>query len=261
MKNNNFFPTAKQESTINLNRLLDETDWYTQGRFEVLYQLNIAKFSRNDNLKYALLSTGHSDIIALSTKMPWYTIARDTEQRFGSNRLGKMMMSVRDEVKEGETSANDIERNQQNDINVVYTTFHPDKQTTPNLADDAVQPSDKNLELLHEYGNHNNWDEKQVVIFPRSNSWLSNRYTCTIEIEGVEYDSTEKAFQVAKVDYAMKRKTELQLNEKEIKALEATKNIMQSHSSIDLNDIVNQAKVCQFRPHEQRLAQKPLSPK
>jgi predicted NAD-dependent protein-ADP-ribosyltransferase YbiA (DUF1768 family) len=257
LKNNKFFPLQKQpkEQPVNLNALLDETDWYSQERFKVLYQLNLAKFSQNDEFKLALLNTGDLEIIALSTKSPYYTIAYDTKKEcYGGNRLGIMMMTVRDEIIKGVAPVKNTAQKQLNDISVEYTTFNP--------ANDASQQSDKNLKLLHQYGVHNQWDEKQVVVFPQLNDWLSNRYPCSIVVQGVEYDSTEKAFQIAKVDYAIKQKTELQLNDQEIAALEATKETMQSLSSVDrINDIVDEAKVNQFRSQEQRRAQIAPSPK
>ncbi len=255
MKNNSFFSTAKEESNVCLNTLLDETDWYDEKRFEVLYQLNLAKFSQNHHLKEALSSTVDRDIIALSTKLPWYTIAYDTKKgSYGGNRLGKMMMQVRNEIKNCEISAKNKAHKQIDHIGVEYTAFNPGK--------DASHLTDDNLKLLHRYGVDNQWEERKVVIFPQSNDWLSNRYVCNFEVDKEEYDSTEKAFQIAKVDYAIEQQSELQLNEKEIAALAATKKTMQSMSSGDrIKDIIDQAKKNQFRSLEQRREQQSPKPK
>ena len=52
----------------------------------------------------------------------------------------------------------------------------------------------------------------------------SNRYVCSFKVDKEEYDSTEKAFQIAKVDYAIEQQNELQLNEKEILTLITKRN-------------------------------------
>ena len=79
------------------NVLLRE-DW-EEVKDQIMYEICLAKFSQNENLKEKLLATGDEELIEGNT---WHDTYWGVCNRRGKNKLGKILMKIREELKIGE---------------------------------------------------------------------------------------------------------------------------------------------------------------
>lgn len=75
-------------------------DWH-QVKLPILEQAVRAKFLQNPDLAAKLLATGDAEIIEDSTFDPFWGIGRNGE---GENRMGRMLMQIRQELREAAAS-------------------------------------------------------------------------------------------------------------------------------------------------------------
>ncbi|MBQ8167067.1 MAG: NADAR family protein, partial [Lachnospiraceae bacterium] len=71
-------------------------DW-EKVKYDVMYQVCLAKFTQNEDLKKKLLATGDEHLEEGNT---WGDRIWGTVNGKGQNHLGKILMKVRDELKE-----------------------------------------------------------------------------------------------------------------------------------------------------------------
>ena len=76
----------------------------------VVERANLFKFSQNQRLKEILLATGDREIVETSPNDRVWGIGFDTEHaldnlaKWGENRLGKALMRVREQLKQGQSA-------------------------------------------------------------------------------------------------------------------------------------------------------------
>lgn len=80
-------------------KLRNDVDWDTV-KFVYMYEICKEKFSQNEYLKYLLLSTGDTYLEEGNT---WGDKIWGTVNGEGENRLGKILMKVREELKESDS--------------------------------------------------------------------------------------------------------------------------------------------------------------
>lgn len=73
-------------------------DW-EKVKYDVMYQVCLAKFTQNEDLKKKLLATGDEHLEEGNT---WGDRIWGTVNGKGQNHLGKILMKVRDELKEND---------------------------------------------------------------------------------------------------------------------------------------------------------------
>lgn len=80
-------------------KLRDDVDWDTE-KFIYMYEICKEKFSQNEYLKYLLLSTGDTHLEEGNT---WGDKIWGTVNGEGENRLGKILMKVREELRDSDS--------------------------------------------------------------------------------------------------------------------------------------------------------------
>lgn len=70
-------------------------DW-EQVKNQIMYEICLAKFSQNEDLKEKLLNTGDEELVEGNT---WHDTYWGVYNRKGKNKLGKILMRVREELK------------------------------------------------------------------------------------------------------------------------------------------------------------------
>lgn len=78
-------------------RLREDVVWDTV-KFTYMYEICRAKFTQNEYLKYLLLETGDAELEEGNT---WGDRLWGTVDGKGENRLGKILMKVREELRNG----------------------------------------------------------------------------------------------------------------------------------------------------------------
>lgn len=79
-----------------LGRRIDLRDDWNEIRDEVMYNVCMAKFSQNDDLRKSLIDTGDATLIEGN---PWNDRYWGMCKGKGKNKLGKILMKIRDELK------------------------------------------------------------------------------------------------------------------------------------------------------------------
>lgn len=69
-------------------------------KFDIMYEICLAKFTQNEDLKQRLLDTGD---VYLEEGNTWGDRIWGTVNGVGQNNLGKILMKIRSELKESET--------------------------------------------------------------------------------------------------------------------------------------------------------------
>lgn len=72
-------------------------DW-EKIKDKIMYEICLAKFSQNEDLKKCLLNTGNEELIEGNT---WHDTYWGICNRRGKNKLGKILMRVREELRDG----------------------------------------------------------------------------------------------------------------------------------------------------------------
>lgn len=70
-------------------------DW-EEVKDQIMYEICLAKFSQNSDLKKKLLDTGDEELIEGNT---WHDTYWGVYNRKGKNKLGKILMRIREELK------------------------------------------------------------------------------------------------------------------------------------------------------------------
>ena len=91
------FATVNPAKAKILGRTYVTTEYFTNNKLKIMYDLNKIKYSNNDYLKDLLLSTGTQELIEGNT---WGDIYwGQCPVGFGQNNLGKILMIIREELK------------------------------------------------------------------------------------------------------------------------------------------------------------------
>ena len=77
-------------------RVILRSDWES-AKYEVMYQVCLAKFSQNPDLRKKLIDTGNAELIEGNT---WGDRIWGTCNGVGENHLGKILMRIRQELTE-----------------------------------------------------------------------------------------------------------------------------------------------------------------
>ena len=92
------FSQASPSEAKAAGRKIDlRSDW-EEVKDKVMYEIVLAKFTQNPDLKKKLLATGDEHLEEGNT---WGDTIWGTVDGVGENRLGKILMRVRDELKNG----------------------------------------------------------------------------------------------------------------------------------------------------------------
>ena len=70
-------------------------DW-EEVKDQIMYEICLAKFTQNEELKEKLLATGNEELVEGNT---WHDTYWGVCNRRGKNKLGKILMRVRSELK------------------------------------------------------------------------------------------------------------------------------------------------------------------
>jgi hypothetical protein len=83
------------------------SDW-EEVKDNIMYELVLAKFSKYEDIRKVLLSTGDDEIVEVTTwhDLYWGVCGCPNCQGGGKNMLGKILMRVRDELREKENNIN-----------------------------------------------------------------------------------------------------------------------------------------------------------
>lgn len=77
-------------------------DYWNSIKFDLLYMINMEKFSKDDSLKEYLLSTGHLILAENSTDLIYgigLVDEDDSSKWTGENLLGRILMKIREDLK------------------------------------------------------------------------------------------------------------------------------------------------------------------
>jgi ribA/ribD-fused uncharacterized protein len=77
------------------NKAIIRPDW-DQLKDEVMYRAVRCKFERHDELKALLLATGDEELVESAPTDTYWGVGRDGT---GQNKLGKILMRIRDELR------------------------------------------------------------------------------------------------------------------------------------------------------------------
>lgn len=77
------------------NKAMTRLDW-DQLKDEVMYRAVRCKFERHDELKAMLLATGDEELVESAPTDAYWGVGRDGT---GQNRLGQILMRIRDELR------------------------------------------------------------------------------------------------------------------------------------------------------------------
>jgi ribA/ribD-fused uncharacterized protein len=77
------------------NKAIIRPDW-DQLKDEVMYRAVRCKFERHDELKAMLLATGDEELVESAPTDTYWGVGRDGT---GQNKLGKILMRIRDELR------------------------------------------------------------------------------------------------------------------------------------------------------------------
>ena len=80
-----------------LGRHYKRYDWFNIS-LQVMHDVVLCKFSQNENIKELLLSTGDEELVEGNT---WNDTFWGMCNGVGQNQLGKILMQVRSEIREG----------------------------------------------------------------------------------------------------------------------------------------------------------------
>jgi hypothetical protein len=86
-------PIAK--GLADTNKAMIRPDW-DQHKDEVMYRAVRCKFERHDEIKAMLLATGEEELVESAPTDTYWGVGRDGT---GQNKLGKILMRLRDELR------------------------------------------------------------------------------------------------------------------------------------------------------------------
>jgi len=98
---------------IRRGRKLQLRDDWEDIKENVMYEINKIKFS-NHELMQKLLATGNEELINNCNDQEW-----GVHDGKGSNKLGKILMKIRKELKDGQTAESKAKEEQSSDLQIV----------------------------------------------------------------------------------------------------------------------------------------------
>ena len=90
-----FTKLAPNKAKAKGRSVLLREDW-EEVKDQIMYEICLAKFSQNEDLKEKLLNTGDEELVEGNT---WHDTYWGVYNRKGKNKLGKILMRVREELK------------------------------------------------------------------------------------------------------------------------------------------------------------------